>query len=508
MTELSRTELSRTGLSRTGLSRTGLSRTGLSRTGDPSPEPADERVLSWTESICPFCLRRLPASRVSRGRDVHLRKTCPDHGDFSTVIWRGSPDFAGWVRPKTPTPPDRPLTQVDRGCPFDCGLCPDHRQTSCCVLLEVTQRCDLRCRICFADAGHGRTYDTSGDPSLQRIEGWYRRLLETGGPVNVQLSGGEPTLRDDLPEIISLGRRLGFGFFQLNTNGLRLARDRDYVHRLADAGLSTVFLQFDSIRDDVHRRLRGRALTARKAAAIERCAEVGVGVVLVPTVVPGVNDQDLGSLVEYAVQLLPDVRGVHLQPVSYFGRYPAPPRDEDRITLPEIMRAIESGTGGRIRASSFAPPGGENALCSFHGNFVAMPDGELIPLSRNPSASGCCPTPVPAAQGADQSRRTVARLWGAPRQLIPLQAVDQQPACPQTARPSLGGWDTLLERARTHTFSISGMAFQDAWNLDLERLRDCYIHEVSPDGGIIPFCAYNLTDAAGRPLYRGRGPRP
>jgi uncharacterized radical SAM superfamily Fe-S cluster-containing enzyme len=486
--------------------------------------PDGEEVLAATESVCPHCLRRLPATRVARGDDVHLRKTCPEHGTFSTVIWRGSPDYRTWIRPKTPGRPEHPATRVEHGCPFDCGLCADHRQTTCCALLEVTQRCDLRCPVCFADAGHGRTGDASADPSPERIAGWYRALLDSGGPVNIQLSGGEPTLRDDLPEIIALGRSLGFTFFQLNTNGLRLARDPGYVRRLADAGLSTVFLQFDSTRDEALRTLRGKALSARKGAAIERCAEAGLGVVLVPTLVPGVNDTDIGTLVEYAVQLAPAVRGVHFQPISYFGRYPRPPRDADRITIPEIMRAIESGTGGRITVDAFAPPGGENALCSFHGNFVIMLDGGLVPLTRNPSASGCCPTPTPAAEGAARSRRTVARLWSAAPQPAGPPAGrggTQSPEsghggtqCPEsgrggTQRPaavsagqSLGGWDALLERARTHTFSVSGMAFQDVWNLDLERLRDCYIHDVSPDGRVIPFCAYNLTDARGRPLYR------
>jgi hypothetical protein len=481
-----------------------------------------ETVLAETESVCPTCLRRLPANRVALGENVYLRKLCPDHGDFSTVIWRGAPSYRTWVRPKLPSAPQHPATAVDRGCPFDCGLCPDHRQASCCVLLEVTQRCDLRCRVCFADAGHGRTGDASGDPSLEQIESWYRTLLDAAGPVSVQLSGGEPTLRDDLPEIVRVGRDLGFTFFQLNTNGLRLGRDPEYVRRLADAGLSTVFLQFDSLRDDANQRLRGRPLTTRRRQAIERCADAGIGVVLVPTVVPGVNLRDLGALVQYALDLVPAVRGVHVQPVSYFGRYPGTPgapTDTDRVTLPEIMRAIDADTGGRIPLSAFAPPGGENAWCSFHANVVVMPDGDLVRLTANPAASGCCPAPAPARDGAARSRTTVARLWSGPGpdpdpgpiprpgqrsgSLIPLR----QKACGDPAGPSLGGWDVLLERARTHTFSVSGMAFQDVWNLDLERLRDCYIHTVSPDGRLIPFCAYNLTDAAGMPLYRAAGVR-
>ena len=110
-------------------------------------------ILSTTESVCPECLARIPATRVARGEDVFLRKSCPEHGDIETIVWRGRPAFRTWVRPKNPVHPTKPLKQVDRGCPFDCGLCPDHRQQSCCVLLEVTMRCDLRCAFCFASAG-------------------------------------------------------------------------------------------------------------------------------------------------------------------------------------------------------------------------------------------------------------------------------------------------------------------------------------------------------------------
>jgi hypothetical protein len=489
--------------------------------------------LAHTGSVCPHCLRRLPAVRVAYGDDVYLRKTCPEHGEFRTVIWRGLPAFESWVKPKTPSYPDNPFTTVDRGCPFDCGLCPDHRQHPCCVLLEVTQRCGMGCPVCFADAGPRR----DGDPDLAEIERWYRRLLEAGGPFNVQLSGGEPTLRDDLPEIIRCGRSLGFTFFQLNTNGHRIATDPQYLARLRDAGLSTVFLQFDGLDDAVHVALRGHALADRKRAAIEACQQHRVGVVLVPTLVPGVNTDQTGAIIDFALTYSPTVRGVHFQPISYFGRYPHPPSDADRITIPEIIRAVQEQTGGRIRGEDFVPPGGENALCSFHANFVVMPGGELRPLTRHqpqlghpaespvalgqaasgsccgpaplrpqqvPPASSCC-QPPPADEGAAQSREFVARHW----------SVQQDAEVSVGAGgPSLGEWDLFLDRLRTHTFCLSGMAFQDAWNLDLDRLRDCYIHNLaaqSPSGSdgsgeprLVPFCAYNLTDAAGTALHRRR----
>ncbi len=451
----------------------------------------EEQVLSATESVCPECLARIPATRVACGDDVYLKKTCPEHGDFSAVIWRGLPAYTSWVRPKIPSYPDNPFTAVERGCPFDCGLCPDHRQHSCSVLFEVTQRCDLRCPVCFADAGGhlGR------DPDLGEIEGWYRRLLEAGGPFNIQLSGGEPCLRDDLPDIIALGRSLGFTFFQVNTNGLRLSRDADYLKRLKAAGLLTVFLQFDGTRDHVYSygKLRGRPLAAHKQAAVECCAEQQIGVVLVPTLVPGVNTGDIGGIIEFGLRHSPTVRGVHFQPISYFGRYPQPPHDSARITIPEIICAIEAQTGGAIKRAHFGPPGCENALCSFHGSFVLMPDSQLVPLTSHTPQKSCCCQPTLAKEGAEKARQFVARKWSLPDNVIELQAV---------SKPGLGEWDEFLARVKTHPFCISGMAFQDAWTLDLERLRDCCIHTISPDGKLVPFCAYNLTDQRGRSLYR------
>ncbi|MEJ2578972.1 MAG: radical SAM protein, partial [Kineosporiaceae bacterium] len=357
-------------------------------------------VLSRTESVCPRCLRRLPAERLVRGPDVYLRRTCPEHGTFRTIVWRGEPSHRTWRRPKIPAAPERPATAVSRGCPFDCGLCPDHRQAACCVLIELTRRCDLHCPVCFADAGGRAVGGPGADPPLGTVREWLRRLAETAGPVNVQLSGGEPTVRDDLPEIIRAGRDLGFGYLQLNTNGLRLARDPDYLHRLVTAGLSTVFLQFDSLDETANRRLRGRAVAAHKREAVRRCAQEGVGVVLVPTLIPGVNVDDLGPLLDYALAQVPTVRGMHVQPVSYFGRYPGPPGDANRLTLPEAMRALVRAGRGRIPLSAFSPPGAEHTWCSFHAHFVVQPEGTLTPLTRNPAAGGCCPSPVPARQGA------------------------------------------------------------------------------------------------------------
>lgn len=462
--------------------------------------------LADTESVCPVCLATIPAERWAIGDTVHLIKTCPEHGRFSTPVWRGVASYVAWgAATRAYARPAVTATAVERGCPHDCGLCPDHRQQSCCVLLEVTSRCDLACPVCFASAGrHG------SDASLDEIGAWLDVLAAGGGRVHIQLSGGEPTVRDDLPEIVRLVRARGFDFVQLNTNGVRLAKEPAYVAALAEAGLDCVFLQFDGVDDAVHRRLRGAKLARLKDLAIHTCGEAGLGVVLVPTVVPGVNDRQIGAIVDFAVAHMPTVRAVHFQPVSHFGRYPNEPGAADRITLPEVIEALVAHAGGTILFSDFNPGSAENPYCSFSARFSVDDAGDLhptgaaasccgVPVEKAPPTSSCCGVPAAAAAPSsccgstrpspdvDRARRYVAGQWTRAPSPAPQDAPD--------------AFDLFLA-TRERTLGLSGMAFQDAWTLDLERLRQCHIHVVSPDRRVIPFCAYNLTDRDGRSLYR------
>lgn len=454
-------------------------------------------VLPGTvESVCPECLRRIPAQKVIDGDQVYLVKECPDHGIFRVLIWQGEPGYDSWADPKIPSTPQVCATKVVEGCPFDCGLCPDHRQQACCVVLEVTGRCNLYCPICFASV---EDQGPAADPELAVIESWYRKLLASGGPYNIQLSGGEPTVRDDLPDIVKLGHQLGFEYIQLNTNGLRLAREPRFVERLKDAGLNCVFLQFDGMSDLIYQALRGAPLMEAKIAAIERCAENGIGVVLVPTLVRDVNLNHIGAILRFAMESMPKVRGVHFQPISYFGRYPSDPPTA-RITIPEILREIEDQTAGKIEAENFLPGGAENAYCSFHGNFMLMPEGTLKPLTSSRS-SKCCTTPKIAAEGSQKTRQFVAKQWSAPKCC---NCGDDGSNPDIDSGINTASLDAFLERVNTYTLTVSGMAFQDAWTLELDRLRDCKIHVFNPDGRLIPFCAYNLTARNGRSLYRKR----
>ena len=450
-----------------------------------------------TKSLCPACLKVIPAVKVAEGPDVYLKKTCPDHGDFKTILWRGAPSYRDWgMGEDAPGAEVRQAASVD-GCPFDCGLCPEHAAQTCTVLMEVTGRCDLGCPVCFA----GRLNGTSDyHPELNEIRAMFDTVIAAGGPYPIQLSGGEPTLRDDLPEIVFHAKQLGFYHVQVNTHGLRLARDKDYLQRLKEAGCDLIYLQFDGISEDVFRKTRGADLFDWKVKAIENCADVKIGVQLVPTLIPGINDHQIGKMIRFAKDWIPVVKGVHFQPVSYFGRYPTAPSDKDRITTPDVLRALEVQTEREVKAENFLPRRRQDSHCGFSGFFVLQQDHQLKattvfkPAEHN--AAGCDDISglSPSLQSPSEHVRNFIDKKS--RYIQPLPSAPTQCAC-----ETQGNLTNIFERARVHYLSISGMPFQDVWTVDLERLQGCCVHVVTTDKRLIPFCAYYLTDMAGQRLF-------
>ncbi|PKM74982.1 MAG: radical SAM protein [Firmicutes bacterium HGW-Firmicutes-17] len=447
-----------------------------------------KQIIATTKSLCPVCLKKINAIIWSKNKETYMEKSCPEHGRFKALLWRGSMPMEKWVRNKIPATIEKPNTQVDKGCPYDCGLCADHRQHTCTALIEVTQRCNLSCSFCFADANGSSVPDLT----IDTIASMYTSVMETSGNCNIQLSGGEPTLRDDLPQIIALGHQMGFSFIQINTNGIRLGEDEAFVRQLKAAGLNSVFLQFDGTNDGIFEKLRGKPLLATKIKALENCRKYNIGVVLVPTLVSEVNDDDLGNIINFGLDWIPTVKGVHIQPASYFGRIPNLPVEEKRLTLGDIMDRIEDQTAGRIRKKSFSPPGCENARCSFHGNYILKENNELISVN-NPA--NCCGNEQ-AEEGANKTKAQVSRKWRSN------ELTTEKNCNISHENTEKDEWDEILERINRYSFSLSAMAFQDVWNLDLNRIKDCCIHVVNPKGQLIPFCMYNLTDKNGHSLYR------
>lgn len=506
--------------------------------------------MRYTYSVCPVCLKRIPAKREERDGQIYLVKTCPEHGTFSSVIWRNKRKFADWRG-------ERPAVGENENlnCPAGCGLCAEHRRATCCTLLEITARCNMNCTFCFAEP------DGTQDPSLDTVKRWIDDLTEPGKTL-LQLSGGEPTVRDDLPEIVAYAKQVGCKYVQLNSNGLRLAEDEAFVKRLAEAGLSFVFMQFDGVDDAVYEKLRRRPMLEVKKRAIEQCGRYGIGVTLVPVIVPGVNTEQIGDIIRFAIQRSPYVRGVHFQPVSYFGRIPELPADDDRYTLDELLEAVVSQSGGLIKEEQIAPSCCDHPMCGFHGDFIVMPGDKLMPLTNysgkteaEPEGEGCCCGPDPA----EKNREFVGRRWerrdleetcccgekqpeseacccgesqpekescccDANADAYLLEKAQPEPGscycggtqpepgscccggtqpepescCCEEESVDITNMEDFLKRAKSHGFTITSMAFQDAGNLDIERLRQCSLH-VYKDGKKIPFCAYYLS-----PMERGR----
>ncbi len=353
-------------------------------------------IILFTRSVCPVCLKNIPAVlRTEDSGRIVLQKTCPDHGFTSVPVWQGLVDFDRWTKGSEPLSPGSGLS-----CPENCGICPEHEIGTCCALLEVTKRCNLRCTYCFADGGQPEP-----DPELSTMKAAIENIAKRCGSPLLQLSGGEPTLRNDLPELVRFAKEAGCSYVQLNTNGIRLAEDPAYAEALAEAGLDIVFLQFDGTRDDIYKKLRGRPLLKEKRKAIGVCSDLHLGVTLVPTVVRGVNDDNLGELISLACSLAPGVRGIHFQPVSFFGRIPRAPGEEDRYTLDRLMADISDQAG--IPMESFMPSRCDHPLCGFHADFLIRPRGGLKPLSsitHSSSSRGC----------ERDNREYVARHWRRP----------------------------------------------------------------------------------------------
>lgn len=446
--------------------------------------------LGPARSICPVCLKPLLGQYLrDRKGNVYLDRVCPEHGETREIVWEGDLDWLAWAEGDSIDAESFGSQEVMRDshlssndlCPRGCETCTLHATRPCCVLLEVTRRCNLGCPVCFA--GTDASTAASGDPSLETIGRWYDRVYEQAGFANLQFSGGEPTVRDDLPDIIRMGRDKGYTFFQINTNGLRLAHDRAYLRELKDAGASCVFLQFDGVDDDVYRIMRGRPLLSEKMAAIDACAEERMPVVLVPTVARGINDGQLGDIVRFALERAPFVRGVHIQPVARFGRFS--PEAAGHITIPGVLAELERQTDGMVKRSHFRGGEAESVYCSFSASY-RIDGGKLVHL---PSAKPLCCGAMDDPDAVFRARRANSLRWGTDLDLL------------DTA-PEPGSLDAFLVESRRNAFSITGMEFMDAETLDLERLERCYVFIADDEGKLFPFCAYNLTARDGRPLYR------
>lgn len=498
------------------------------------------KLISKTQSMCPVCHRPVDAYYMQEdgccdcGTRVFFVQNCPEHGEYRTLASERADDFKEWVKnPVMNIPPKQAITAGDpddASCPLHCGNCENHLQTTCCVLIDVTQRCNQNCPYCFALAGDAVD---PNEPTLEEIQAKYDWLWEQGEEgreFNIQLSGGEPTVRDDLPEIIRMARDKGFSYVQINSNGRRLAEEEGYAKVLKDAGASVIFMQFDGTRDDIYMKLRGEPLFDKKVQAIRNCEKAGLAVTLVPTVVRGVNDDNIGEMMDFLVENVNVVKGVHFQPASFFGRYPDGDELEGRITMFGLLRELEAQRP-EFKYTDSLPISTGHTLCCFYSTYIKEPDGSVrCTLSQKQREEGvsCCDTTAPGeccceeepqeeccccepSSGvvsvgccdmtqADQlevikkDRDYVLDKWDI--------AVPEEECCCCCGEPKyksseeITDMDEFLTYYKRNTFTVTGMAFQDLTNLDAERLKRCRVVQLTDDYRLIPFCAYNT-------IYRG-----
>jgi 7,8-dihydro-6-hydroxymethylpterin dimethyltransferase len=441
----------------------------------------------FTLSLCSQCLQRVDTKIVFEGDDVYMLKRCPEHGPEKALIatdveyYRNVRNYA-----KKSEMPLQFNTKTHYGCPYDCGLCPDHEQHSCLTVIEVTDRCNLACPVCYAESAphHGR------HRTLEEIEEMFDIVVRNEGhPDVIQISGGEPTVHPQFFEILDMAKTKPVRHLMLNTNGIRIAKDRDFVEKLATYMPDfEVYLQFDSFKKEALETLRGVDLRSVRQKAIEHLNEFNLSTTLVVTLQKGLNDDEIGEIIEYALQQ-PAVRGVTFQPVQSAGRVEEFDPKKHRITLTEVRRKILEQAPVFSEADIIPVPCNPDSLAMAYA--LKTPDG-VFPLTRfiNPQDI------------LDNSRNTIVyeqdeRLHA---HMVNLFSTANSVECatdelhsimcclPPIDAPGLG---------YQNLFRIIIMRFMDAYDFDVRAVKKSCVHIVSKKGKIIPFETMNL-------IYRAR----
>lgn len=467
----------------------------------------------YSTSICPECLRKVPM-RIYEEKDViYLEKTCPKHGRFEDVYWGDAELFKwfyeNWYNARyTGNGVENPHTKIVNGCPFDCGLCPQHKTHTVLGIIDVTNRCNMACPICFAYAGAvNYIYEPSSKQIAEMI-----RLLRANKPWAcnaLQFSGGEPTIRNDLPDLIREAKKAGMTHVEVNTNGLRLAEDIEYFKKIRDAGIDTLYLQFDGLREEIYRELRARSdLVPIKDKVVQNAREIGLrSIVLVVTLAKNVNDRDLGEIVQYAVRNYDAVRCVNIQPISMAGRAKKEKMRKLRITIPDAIKLIEEQTEGSVTRWDWRPvnwplpvaKGMEvlksrtypeftmHPMCGAATFVIVEEDGSYQPITKYVDVDKFADIFWDIYYSGVKGKKTMAKVKLL--KLLPMVKSDLVRGLIKNV-VTKGSYEALGELMR-RLIMIGIMHFQDVWNLDVDRTQRCAIHYATPDGKIRSFCTYN-----------------
>ncbi|MCB0459104.1 MAG: radical SAM protein [Flavobacteriaceae bacterium] len=436
----------------------------------------------FTLSLCPTCLKRVDAKIVFEDEKVYMLKRCKDHGN-SKVLIADDVEYYKNIRNynKPSETPYKFNTKVHYGCPYDCGLCTDHEQHSCLTIVEVTDRCNLTCPTCYAGSSPSYGRHRTLDEIKQMLDTIVANEKE---PDVVQISGGEPTIHPQFFEILDYAKTLPIRHLMLNTNGIRIAKEKEFAKRLKEYSPDfEIYLQFDSFDDAVLQQLRGASLSEIRKKAIENLNELNLSTTLVVTLQKGLNDSEIGNIIEYALRQR-SVRGVTFQPTQIAGRIENFDPETDRMTLTEVRRKILEQTSIFKKDDLIPVPCNPDALVM---GYALKIDGEVFPLTRY----------VNPADLLNNSKNTIvyeqdSTLHG---KMIDLFSTGNSVECaeenlksimcclPKIEAPNLG-YDNL--------FRIIIMQFIDAYNFDVRAIKKSCAHIVDKDYKIIPFETMNL----------------
>jgi len=421
-----------------------------------------------TNGVCSTCLQKVEAKVLFQQNNVYLQKFCPQHGLQKVLI---STDVDYYLKTRSLLKPGQmPYafnTPMSRGCPFDCGLCPDHEQHSCLTLIEISDACNLTCPICYAASAPGRKH-RSLDEVIAMLD---RVVANEKEPDVVQISGGEPTLHPDFFTILDQARARPIRHLMVNTNGIRIARDRAFAERLAEymPGFE-LYLQFDSLEAAPLEALRGEDLRPIRMKALETLNELGISTTLVVTLKKGLNDGEIGKIIDFALQQS-CVRGVTFQPVQEAGRLENYDPARDRLTLSEVRAQILAQHD--LFSAEDLLPVPCHPDCIAMGYALKLPD-RVIPMTRLVD---------PECQGNTIRYEEFLKLFSTAHS--PEMAAQLLCCLPQIPVPAGMGYQNL--------FRIIIMRFMDAWDLDIRSVKKSCVHIVTPDAQrIIPFDTYNL----------------
>ncbi len=446
----------------------------------------DYKYIEHTVSICAECKKRIDAKIIEKDHSIFVQKFCPEHGESRHILEENATYYH--QRKLFDKPGNKFDTQTERksGCPFDCGLCPEHEQHTCIGLIEVTSACNLNCPVCFANSGPNEFLE------IEQFEKMVDLFVASeGGKCDIlQISGGEPTLHPDIIQIIELARTKNIAYVMLNTNGLRIAEDIQFVDQLSRfKGGFEVYLQFDGFNDDVYRYFRGRPLNEIKQKALKNLNDKNIPVTLVTTLERGVNDDALGKMIEFGLSSR-CIRGINFQPTAYFGRLPEVDTDQ-RLTITSVIKKIEEQTSGIVLQSDFIPlPCNVDRVAITY--FFKEKDNSFVPLTRNLDMQKYLPfikntfkfDPDDFLKELTRDAFTkqccnVMGLFKEISKYIPLSYAFKSE-------------EEKIDYVTENTFRISITSFVDAYNFDIKSAQKECVHVITPDLKKIPFSMYNL----------------